>query len=103
MEPARTAKAAGAISSLNSAAKAARAVSKGRAVEGAVEDADGGGDEAPAAAADVGGGAAGAHGVVVGHVDVEDELAELRAEGGGADGLFVAGLRARTSLLSVWH
>jgi hypothetical protein len=55
--------------------------------EGGVEDADGDGDECPAALADVGGGAAGADGVVVCHVDVKDKLALERGKGAGSDGL----------------
>ena len=61
--------------------------------EGAVEHAHRGGDESPAASANVGAGAACTDRVVVGHVDIEDELAELGAEGSGADGLLVSWLR----------
>lgn len=66
--------------------------------ECAVEHAHGGGDVRPAASADVGAGAAGADGVIVGHVDVEDELAELGGEGGGADGLLVSWLEGNSTL-----
>ncbi len=45
-----------------------------------VKDAYGGGDELPALAADVGARAAGAHGVVVGHIDIEHELPQQRRE-----------------------
>ena len=61
--------------------------------DGLVEDIHGDGDEVPAAVADVGAGAAGADLVVVGHVDIEDELAQLGDEVGCADGLAVSWLR----------
>ena len=57
-----------------------------------VYDLDGGGDEAPASPADVGAGAAGADGVIVGHVDIEDELALLGGEVAGSEEFTVAGL-----------
>ena len=48
--------------------------------EGLVQDLDGQDHEAPALVADGRAGAAGPHLVVVGHVDVEDELLLLRLE-----------------------
>ena len=58
-----------------------------------VDNLDGGGDEAPASSADIGAGAAGAHGVVVGHVDIEDEFTFLRSEVSRAEEFAVARLR----------
>ena len=57
-----------------------------------VDDLYGGGDEAPASSADIGARAAGADGVVVGHIDIEDELAFLGCEVAGAEEFSVAGL-----------
>jgi hypothetical protein len=59
-----------------------------------VEDLDRSANERPAALADLLVRAAGTDLIVVGHIDIEDELAALRLERAGRERLAVAGLRA---------
>jgi hypothetical protein len=63
--------------------------------EGGVEDANGDGNEGPAAFADVGSGTAGADRVIVCHIYVEDELSLERCKGARSDGLLVPWLCGR--------
>ena len=63
--------------------------------EGSVEDANCDGYEGPAPVADVGCGTAGADGIIVCHIDVEDELALERDKSARSDGLLVPWLCVR--------
>ncbi len=57
-----------------------------------IQDFDGDGDESPTTTTDRSSGTTGSDGIVVGHVDIEDEFTEVRTEGVWWEGFSIPGL-----------